>query len=53
LEGKDSNEKYVLSVLQRAFDKGQQGQMDADSMIHWLKQELQLGYTSNQSEKAL
>jgi hypothetical protein len=53
LEEKVNNEQYVLSVLQRAFDMGQQGHMDADTMIHWLKQELQSGYTANQSEKAL
>jgi Ca2+-binding EF-hand superfamily protein len=53
LKGQVNDEQYVLSVLQKAFDKGQQGHMDTDTMIHWLKQELQLGYTTNQSEKAL
>ncbi|WP_156509858.1 hypothetical protein [Rossellomorea aquimaris] len=48
-----SNEQHVLSVMQKAFDKGQQGNMDANKMLHWLKQELQTAYTFNNNEKAL
>lgn len=35
--------EHVLSVLQKAFDKGQQGDMDTSKMIQWLEQELQSG----------
>ncbi len=35
--------EHVLSVLQKAFDKGQQGDMDTTKMIQWLEQELQSG----------
>lgn len=35
--------EHVLSVLQKAFDKGQQGDMDTAKMIQWLEQELQSG----------
>jgi hypothetical protein len=49
---KISKEQHVLSVMQKAFDKGQQGNMDADKMLNWLKQELQTEYTL-QSTKAL
>lgn len=53
LKGNISKEQYVLSVIQKAYDKGQQGDMDTDKMIDWLKQELQTGYALNQSRKAL
>ncbi|MCA1055151.1 hypothetical protein LCM10_09140 [Rossellomorea aquimaris] len=49
---KVSKEQHLLSVMQKAFDKGQQGNMDANKMLNWLKQELQTEYTF-QSEKAL
>ncbi|MEG9296055.1 hypothetical protein V6B33_06320 [Mangrovibacillus sp. Mu-81] len=45
-------DQHVLSVMQKAFDKGQQGNMDANKMLSWLKQELQSEYTF-QNEKAL
>ncbi|WP_179884900.1 hypothetical protein [Bacillus sp. AFS015802] len=51
-ESKDNNQ-HILNVIQKAFDKGQQGNMDTDTMIHWLKQELQSGYTINTKQKAL
>jgi Ca2+-binding EF-hand superfamily protein len=38
--------------MQKAFDKGQQGNMDTNKMLSWLKQELQSEYTL-QNEKAL
>lgn len=38
--------EHVLSVLQKAFDKGQQGDMDTTKMIQWLQQELQSGMHS-------
>ncbi|MBV6685539.1 hypothetical protein KV679_17675 [Bacillus sp. JRC01] len=43
--------EHVLSVLQKAFDKGQQGDMDTTKMIQWLQQELQSGI--NQRGKTL
>lgn len=43
--------EHVLSVLQKAFDKGQQGDMDTTKMIQWLQQELQTGI--NQRGKTL
>jgi hypothetical protein len=52
LKGNVSKEQYVLSVIQKAYDKGQQGDMNTDKMIDWLKQELQTGYALNQ-RKAL
>jgi Ca2+-binding EF-hand superfamily protein len=52
LNKKVSKEHHVLSVMQKAFDKGQQGNMDANKMLNWLKQELQAEYTF-QNEKAL
>lgn len=48
LKGNVSKEQYVLSVIQKAYDKGQQGDMDTDKMIDWLKQELQTGYAIKQ-----
>ena len=53
MKGNVSKEQHVLSVIQKAYDKGQQGNMDADKMIDWLKQELQDGYALSQSGKAL
>ncbi|MGD6850046.1 hypothetical protein [Rossellomorea aquimaris] len=53
MKGNVSKEQYVLSVIQKAYDMGQQGDMDTDKMIDWLKQELQTGYALNQSRKAL
>ncbi|WP_156030203.1 hypothetical protein [Rossellomorea vietnamensis] len=53
LNRNSSTEQYVLSVIQKAYDKGQQGDMDTDKMISWLKQELQTGYALTQSRKAL
>jgi hypothetical protein len=53
LKGNINKEQYVLSVIQKAYDKGQQGDMDTDKMIDWLKEELQTGYGLNQSQKAL
>lgn len=38
--------EHVLSVLQKAFDKGQQVDMDTTKMIQWLQQELQSGMHS-------
>jgi Ca2+-binding EF-hand superfamily protein len=52
LNKKVSKEQHVLSVMQKAFDKGQQGNMDANKMLTWLKQELQSEYTIH-NEKAL
>jgi Ca2+-binding EF-hand superfamily protein len=52
LNKKVSKEQHVLSVMQKAFDKGHQGNMDANKMLNWLKQELQSEYTI-QNEKAL
>ncbi|MDT9026787.1 MULTISPECIES: hypothetical protein [Rossellomorea] len=52
MKGNVSKEQYVLSVIQKAYDKGQQGDMNTDKMIDWLKQELQTGYALNQ-RKAL
>ncbi|QTC40506.1 hypothetical protein I7V34_15175 [Bacillus sp. V3] len=52
MNNKVSKEQHVLSVMQKAFDKGQQGNMDANKMLNWLKQELQSEYTL-QNEKAL
>lgn len=49
---KVSKEQHVLSVMQKAFDKGQQGNMDSSKMLQWLKQELQTEYVF-QNEKAL
>jgi Ca2+-binding EF-hand superfamily protein len=53
LKEKVSKDQHILTVIQKAFDKGQQGDIDTNSMIHWLKQELQSGYKMNNSEKAL
>ncbi|WP_406686087.1 hypothetical protein [Rossellomorea vietnamensis] len=53
MKGNGNKEQYVLSVIQKAYDKGQQGDMDTGKMIDWLKQELQTGYTLNQRGKAL
>lgn len=52
LNQKVSKEQHVLTVMQKAFDKGQQGNMDADKMLDWLKQELLTEYTF-QNTKAL
>ncbi|MBN8193740.1 hypothetical protein JI667_16440 [Bacillus sp. NTK074B] len=49
----ESNDQHILNVIQKAFDRGQQGNMDTNTMIHWLKQELQSGYTINTNQKAL
>ncbi|MGG4166092.1 hypothetical protein ABEW00_01195 [Rossellomorea vietnamensis] len=53
MKGNISKDQHVLSLIQKAYDKGQQGNMDTDKMIDWLKQELQNGFSLNQSEKAL
>ncbi|MCA1065422.1 hypothetical protein QTG56_06825 [Rossellomorea sp. AcN35-11] len=53
MKGNVSKDQYVLSVIQKAYDKGQQGNMNTDKMIDWLKQELQTGYTLSQNRKAL
>lgn len=53
MKGTGSNDQHVLSVIQKAYDKGQQGNMDTDKMIDWLKQELQTGYTIDNNQKAL
>ncbi|WGG45473.1 hypothetical protein [Rossellomorea sp. DA94] len=48
-----NGDQHILNVIQKAFDKGQQGNMDTNTMIHWLKQELQSGYTIDTNQKAL
>jgi hypothetical protein len=47
----NKSREHVLSILQKAFDKGQQGDMDTMKMIQWLQQELQSGI--NQRGKTL
>ena len=53
MKGTMNNNQHILTLIQKAFDKGQQGNMDTDKMIHWLKQELQSEYTIDQNQKAL
>ncbi|BCB05892.1 hypothetical protein [Bacillus sp. KH172YL63] len=53
MKGNEKTNHHILNVIQQAFDKGQQGNMDTNSMIHWLKQELQSGYSIDENQKAL
>ncbi|MCA1060890.1 hypothetical protein LCL96_18400 [Rossellomorea aquimaris] len=53
MKGNYSKDRHVLSIIQKAYDKGQQDNMDTNKMIHWLKQELQTEYSVGQSKKAL
>ncbi|MFI8687652.1 hypothetical protein [Rossellomorea sp. NPDC077527] len=53
MKGNVNNDQHILNVIQKAFDKGQQGNMDTNTMIHWLKQEIKSGYKIDTNQKAL
>ncbi|MGM0843558.1 MAG: hypothetical protein ACQEUT_01175 [Bacillota bacterium] len=47
-----NEQQQLLSLMQKAFDKAKNRNMDASAMVHWLQQELQSEYTFVK-EKAL
>jgi hypothetical protein len=48
---KKTEEKQLLTLMEKAFTKANNANMDTNQMINWLKQELQTQYT--QKPKAL
>jgi Ca2+-binding EF-hand superfamily protein len=44
----DVEERHLLTLMQKAFDKANQSNIDTNQMINWLKQELQTQYTPKQ-----
>jgi hypothetical protein len=48
---KKAEEKQLLTLMEKAFTKANNANMDTNQMINWLKQELQTQYT--QKPKAL
>ncbi|MGF2618176.1 hypothetical protein ACQUWN_21570 [Rossellomorea aquimaris] len=47
-----NEQQQLLNLMQKAFDKAKNGNMDASKMVNWLQKELKSEYTFVK-EKAL